>query len=274
MSNLTITVLTVDAPVTILVQDIVPGDAPVTVLVEEVSQEPVTVIVQDVATTPGPAGPAGADSTVPGPQGPAGADGASATVAVGTVTTGDAGTAAAVVNSGTSSAVVLDFTIPRGADGVGGGGGSGKVLQYLTTAFTVANQATTYQTVPGLGFTVPAGAHCAFKLFAAYFGPTSGDLSIQAATSFIPGENYFADTTKESTNVTAQSFLPEGFFGPAPLPQWDLQNTANLPKIIVIEGFIIGGAADSIVEWKIRQLIANASASGFKAGSYVEYSIQ
>ena len=40
-----------------------------------------------------------------------------ATVAVGTVTTGTAGTAAAVVNSGTATAAVLNFTIPRGERG-------------------------------------------------------------------------------------------------------------------------------------------------------------
>lgn len=40
-----------------------------------------------------------------------------ATVAVGTVTTGAAGTAAAVVNSGTATAAVLNFTIPRGERG-------------------------------------------------------------------------------------------------------------------------------------------------------------
>lgn len=55
-----------------------------------------------------------------GPQGdpgPAGADGAAATIAVGSVTTGEAGTQASVTNAGTSSAAVLNFTIPRGAKG-------------------------------------------------------------------------------------------------------------------------------------------------------------
>ncbi len=52
-----------------------------------------------------------------GPQGDA------ATVAVGTVTTGAAGTSASVTNSGTSGAAVLDFTIPRGATGATGGAG-------------------------------------------------------------------------------------------------------------------------------------------------------
>ena len=53
-----------------------------------------------------------------GPVGPG------ATVAVGSTTTGAAGTNATVVNSGTASAAVLDFTIPRGADGVPGPAGA------------------------------------------------------------------------------------------------------------------------------------------------------
>ena len=40
-----------------------------------------------------------------------------ATIAVGTVTTGEPGTNATVTNSGTSSAAVFDFSIPRGAKG-------------------------------------------------------------------------------------------------------------------------------------------------------------
>lgn len=62
---------------------------------------------------PGPQGPQGD----PGPQGEPGADGAAATVTVGTTTTGEAGTEAAVTNSGTTSAAVLNFTIPKGAKG-------------------------------------------------------------------------------------------------------------------------------------------------------------
>lgn len=51
---------------------------------------------------------------VKGPQGDA------ATVAVGTVTTGAAGSDAAVTNSGTSSEATFNFTIPRGATGAPG----------------------------------------------------------------------------------------------------------------------------------------------------------
>jgi hypothetical protein len=53
----------------------------------------------------------------PGPTGPAGANGTAATIAVGTTTTGAAGSSATVTNAGTSSAAVFNFTIPRGDTG-------------------------------------------------------------------------------------------------------------------------------------------------------------
>ena len=52
-----------------------------------------------------------------GPTGPSGEDGAAAAVRVGTVTTGEPGTEAAVTNSGTDQDAVLNFTIPRGDTG-------------------------------------------------------------------------------------------------------------------------------------------------------------
>lgn len=79
----------------------------------------------------GPQGPAGNDGQdgAQGPQGdpgPAGADGepgAAATITVGSTTTGAAGTQASVSNSGTEYAAVLNFTIPRGAQGPQGPAG-------------------------------------------------------------------------------------------------------------------------------------------------------
>lgn len=67
----------------------------------------------------GPQGEQGIQG-IQGPQGATGATGATgqaATVTVGTTATGAAGTSASVVNSGTSSAAVLDFTIPKGEKG-------------------------------------------------------------------------------------------------------------------------------------------------------------
>ena len=66
----------------------------------------------------------------PGPQGQQGEPGAAATVTVGTVPTGAPGTDAIVTNSGTESAAVLDFTIPKGETGAGipDGGTVGQLL--------------------------------------------------------------------------------------------------------------------------------------------------
>lgn len=64
----------------------------------------------------GPTGPTGPQ----GPQGPQGNPGTAATVTAGTTTTGAAGTSANVTNSGTTSAAVFDFTIPRGDTGATG----------------------------------------------------------------------------------------------------------------------------------------------------------
>ena len=58
----------------------------------------------------GPEGPTGPQ----GEQGPKGPQGKAATITIGTVTTGDAGSKAEVNNSGTETDAILNFTIPKG----------------------------------------------------------------------------------------------------------------------------------------------------------------
>lgn len=68
---------------------------------------------------PGPQGEPGQDGA-PGPAGTDGTngkDGAAATITVGTTTTGEPGTQASVTNSGSASAAVFNFTIPKGEKG-------------------------------------------------------------------------------------------------------------------------------------------------------------
>lgn len=93
---------------------------------------PYTVYMWDATTPPGewinqgqmegpqgetgPQGPTGET----GPTGPQGEPGTAATIAIGTVTTGDPGTEASVTNSGTANAAIFDFTIPRGEQGIQG----------------------------------------------------------------------------------------------------------------------------------------------------------
>ena len=71
---------------------------------------------QDIASFVGAEGPPGPQGE-PGSNGTNGEDGAAATISVGTVTTGSAGSNVIVTNVGTTSAAVLDFTIPRGDTG-------------------------------------------------------------------------------------------------------------------------------------------------------------
>jgi hypothetical protein len=87
-----------------------------------------------LAEITGPQGPEG-------PQGDPGTPGSAATIAVGTTTTGAPGTNAAVVNSGTSSAAVFDFTIPRGDVGPQGPQGDPGPTVPLCDILTVGNTA-------------------------------------------------------------------------------------------------------------------------------------
>lgn len=65
---------------------------------------------------------------VPGPQGPPGPIGPSPTISMGTLTTGGAGTMGSATDTGTPSAAVFNFTIPRGDVGsVGSTGATGSV---------------------------------------------------------------------------------------------------------------------------------------------------
>lgn len=67
----------------------------------------------------GPEGPKG-ETGEAGAQGPAGADGSAATIRIGEVTTGAAGSQASVTNEGTENAAILNFSIPQGAAGTPG----------------------------------------------------------------------------------------------------------------------------------------------------------
>jgi len=111
-------------------------------------------------------GPPGAT----GATGATGSPGAAATVAVGTTTTGAAGSSASVINAGTSSAAILNFTIPQGATGnTGPAGATGATGSAATIAVgtvttgaagssvSVTNSGTSSAAV--LNFTIPQGAN-------------------------------------------------------------------------------------------------------------------
>lgn len=104
-----------------------------------------------------------------GPKGEKGDPGAAATIAVGSTSTGAPGTNASVTNSGTSSAAVLNFTIPRGDKGDKGdtgATGSPGAAATISVGTTTTGQPGTNASVTNVGtssaavlnFTIPKGA--------------------------------------------------------------------------------------------------------------------
>jgi hypothetical protein len=89
-------------------------------------------------TMQGATGPQGIQG-IQGPTGNTGPIGPSGTVTVGSTTTGGVGTNASVTNTGTSTAAVLNFTIPQGPQGVQGPvGPAGSTVNSVFTTTTTA----------------------------------------------------------------------------------------------------------------------------------------
>lgn len=97
--------------------------------------------IQGVKGDKGDKGDTGAQGIqgVKGDKGATGAPGAAATIRIGNVVTGAPGTNASVTNSGTSSAAILNFQIPRGTPGADGGVTVDEVLN-ATSRNPVANK--------------------------------------------------------------------------------------------------------------------------------------
>lgn len=124
---------------------------------------------------------------VDGAPGAAGKDGTSATIRVGTVSTGAAGSTAQVTNGGTENAAVLNFVIPRGADGAPGNDGAKgekgdpgadfRILGYYDTlsALTAAVTAPTAGDAYGVGTSEPYDIY----IFDGVFGTWKNNGTIQ-----------------------------------------------------------------------------------------------
>lgn len=154
----------------------------------------------------GPTGPTGATGAT-GPQGPQGNPGTAATIAAGTTTTGAAGTSAAVVNSGTSSAAVFNFTIPKGdtgATGPTGSTGSPGAAATVAAGTTTTGAAGTSASVINSGtssaavfnFTIPRGDVGAT-------GATGSAATVAAGTTTTGAAGTSASVTNSGTSSAA-----------------------------------------------------------------------
>ena len=125
-------------------------------------------------------------------SGPAGT---AATVSIGTVSTGSPGSSASVTNSGTSSAAVLNFTIPAGATGATGANGpQGPTGNVGTVTVTNGNGATGTASVSGSTLTInfPTGST----------GSSSGFTWSGTLANVEQGSSYWLPTGSPAWNAT------------------------------------------------------------------------
>ena len=184
----------------------------------------------------GPAGPTGATgiSGPQGPQGPQGVQGdagSSATVTLGTTTTGAAGSNASVSNSGSTSQAVFNFTIPRGATGAtGSAGNNGADGQDATISIgsTTTGNAGTNASVTNSGsstsavfnFTIPKGdtGTTGAQGATGNTGATGSDgqaatISVGSVTTGLPGSSAAVTNAGSSSSATLNFTIPRGATG-------------------------------------------------------------
>ena len=164
----------------------------------------------------GPTGPTGPT----GPQGPA-------TVTIGQTTTGEPGTNANVINTGSAQSSVLNFVIPAGATGATGPQGlqgtpgpTGPTGATGATGATGEAGPTGPQGLQGIeGPTGPTGATGA----TGEAGPAGADgadaptptITIGTVTTGLPGTEAAAELVGTAPNYTLNLTIPAGPTGPA-----------------------------------------------------------
>jgi len=138
-------------------------------------------------------------------QGPAGVAGTAATITVGTVTTGAAGSDATVTNSGTTSAAVFNFSIPQGIQGIqgiqgetGATGESGIYPELTTGTELQPNTKYDFGEVTSLTLTLatPTSSESNEYLFCFKSGTTATTLSLPAGVKWVNGSAPTIKTNK------------------------------------------------------------------------------
>ena len=171
-----------------------------------------------------------------GPQGDA------ATIAVGTVTTGNAGTPATVTNSGTSSAAIFDFSIPKGADGQNGQDGAAATISVGTvstgapgSSVSVTNSGTSSAAV--LDFSIPQGAAGANGQNGQ--DGTAATIAVGTVSTGAPGSSASVTNSGTSTAAVFDFSIPEG------QPGADGQDGSDGAAATIAVGTVTTGAPGS-----------------------------
>ena len=163
---------------------------------------------KEIPALVGPKGDKG-DTGAQGPAGADGQDGQAATIQVGATTTGEPGTNATVTNSGTSSAAVFDFVVPRGAQGPAGADGAqgpagpagpNEVGVATATSFNgllKGNGSTVAQAVAGEDYANASHNQAASTITAGMFGG-----QVVASSS---GQTYSTSLLRNSKLVSAET---------------------------------------------------------------------
>jgi hypothetical protein len=196
-----------------------------------------------------------------GPQGTA------ATIEVGTVTTGAAGSSASVTNTGTSEEAVFDFTIPRGNKGDKGDTGDAATISVGTVTTgnagsdaTVTNSGTTSAAV--LDFAIPRGAAATIAVGTVTTGAAGSSATVtNTGTS---GEAVFAFSIPRGATGSTGATGP-GYSGATSTTSNTLTVGSKTWSVASTGAFAVGNrvriinAADKYAEGTITSLSANTS---------------
>ena len=238
---------------------------------------------------PGAPGPQGVQGAT-GPQGPQGPSGTSATATAGTTTTGLPGSSASVVNAGTTSAAVFNFTIPRGDQGPSGpigpagpgvapGGTAGQVLIKQSsvdyaTAWGNVTGGLSYQgswnaltNTPTLTSSVGTNGNY-------YIVSVSGSTNLNGITDWLIGDWAIfngsvwqkIDQTNTVTSVNGQigavSIAYADLAGA--IPTWNQNTTGTAANVTGVVAVINGGSGTTTAQGAI-----NTFAGAVTSGSYL-----
>lgn len=168
--------------------------------------------------------------------------GPSGTVTVGETITGQPGTPASVVNTGTESAAVLNFTIPQGQQGNPGAAATVEVGETVTgdpgTEASVENVGTSSAAV--LRFTIPAGATGA-----------TPDISVEVAG--LPGGS------EPTVSVSGTPEAPVIYLGIPAGKQGDPGNPGQTPNIEIgsVETLPAGSSVTASITGQTPNLVLN-----------------